>query len=169
MVAVVLLMGTPGTLAYWRSASSVPGATIEAGALALTPSPGCSPWTFTRTGGLPTWVGTTYPAATTDASGTQYLEPGDQLTSTCTYTLVATGAHLRGTFAVTQPSGMPAGVTASATYTLGGVSRATFTEDDDGKTLVATLTLDVPTTVQGLAGTTFTLSGVTVTARQVHS
>lgn len=169
VVAVVLLVGAQGSLAGWQATRSVAGASVRAGALGLSPSPGCSTWTFTRTGGPASWVGTTYPAATTDASGTQYLEPGDALTMTCTYALRAVGAHLRGAFEVTQPAGAPAGVSATATYAVGGASRSTFTDADDGATVVATVTLDVPSTLTTVQNSSFTLSGVTVTARQVHA
>lgn len=169
VVLVVLLLGGQGSFASWQATRTVAGGPVSSGALALTASPGCTAWTFTRTGGLQSWVGTTYPAAATNASGTQYLEPGDALTSTCTYTLRAVGEHLRGTFAVSQPSGMPAGVTATATYTVGGASQSMFTDADNGKAVVATLTVEVPSTVTTLQGTSSTLSGVSVTARQVHS
>jgi alternate signal-mediated exported protein len=168
-VAVVLLVGGNGSLAFWRSARSMSGASPASGALALTPNPGCTSWTFTQTGGPSAWSGTAYPAATTTTAGTKYVEPNDTLSATCTYTLKAVGTHLRGSFTLVQPSGAPSGATATATYTVGGAAQTTFTAADNGKAVVATLTLALPSTTTSSQGASFTLSGASISARQVHA
>lgn len=167
-VVVVLLVGTNGSLALWRATSTVKGGTVGSGGLGLTGS--CSAWTFTQTGGPGAYVGSTYPGSS-PATGTSsgLIEPNDTLRSTCTYTLRAVGEHLRGTLAVTQPGGAPAGTTATATFTVGGVTQSTFTDADNGKTVSAVVTLTIPNAVSTLQGTSFTLTGATVTATQVHA
>lgn len=170
-VAVVLLLGTDGSLALWRAGSTLAGASVSAGGLGLTG--GCSAWQLTQTGGPATYVGSTYPGAS-PATGTSsaYLEPNDTLRATCSYTLRAVGEHLRGTFRVVAPTGAPPGTTATATYTVGGASRATFTEADDGSPVSVVVTLTIPSALavsDGRQGTSFTLSGASITATQVHA
>jgi alternate signal-mediated exported protein len=168
-VAVVLLVGPSGSLAYWRTAGSIPGGSPGAGALALTPNPGCTAWTLTQTGGPSGWTGSSYPGSATNAATTKYVEPNDTLNATCTYTLKAAGTHLRGAFTLVQPAGAPAGATATATYTVAGATQTTFTAADNGKAVVATVTLTLPSTSTATQGGSFTLSGASISAKQVHA
>ena len=168
-VAAVLLLGTNGSLALWRTSGTVAGGNVGSGSLALAPNPGCTAWKFTRTGGPSAYNGTAYPGAATDGTTTKLVQPNDTLTTTCTYTLTAAGTHLRGAFVLAQPGGAPAGATATASYTVGGASQSTFTAGDNGKAVVATVTLDISSSVTGLQGSSFTLTGASITAKQVHA
>ncbi|WGL50406.1 alternate-type signal peptide domain-containing protein [Nocardioides sp. BP30] len=173
-VTVVLLVGGQGSLALWKASATLPTASTASGALRLVANPGCGGWRFTQTGGPAAWQGTSYPASTTNANGTQYVEPHDRLTQTCTYRLSATGEHLRATIALTQATisssaATTAGVAASATYTVNGAAATSVTELDDNASLVATIVLTVPDPVSTLQGTSLTVGGATVSLQQVHA
>lgn len=179
--AGVLLLGGAGSLAYWNAQVDAPGGTITSGTLKLAAaSPACTDWTLDSTGGATTYV-----------EGNPIV-PGDTLTEVCTYTISASGNHLSADLSVSTPTytgtanplstilGGTANTT--ATYKVGTVdTQGTITSADDGKNLVATITVTFPyggpvsspdpghdadNTTQGLSAT---LDAITINATQTHS
>lgn len=165
--AGTLLLGGAGSLAYWTSAQTVDGTSIEAGHLKLnTPDCGAG-W---QLDGTPK---TNY----TD----QLLVPGDTLTKVCTFTVDAAGSHLTADFDVTGggDTGTQAlldETTVTAVYKVNG--NAVGTTDvpvANGDTVTVDLTLDWPIgtgvdndTNVAAGGVTETLDAITVTATQHH-
>ena len=159
--AAVLLLGGAGTLAYWNDIGTVPGGTIQSGQLQLgTPDCG-SGWTLD--GGA--------------AFTTQLLVPGDTLTKVCTVDLVATGAHLGADLVVDTPTWgatnpLTSELTASATFTVNGVTKSHITSADDTGTgevqASVVVVFDGPAATNASQGLTATLNGINLVASQTH-
>src|SRR5690606_2430497 len=99
--------------------------------------------------------------------------PGDVISKTCTYSIAATGDHLRATLAAT--GGAVTGVLPlqieDQEFTVGGTAVTEISEADHGETLTATISVTLPlgATVDNTSKTqTATLSDYVVTATQVH-
>ncbi len=85
--AVLLLLGTGGTLAYWNDSAALAGTSIQTGELTLAVAPGAA-WDED----IDVWV------------------PGDSDTFTATLVLTATGDHMKGVVAIDETSlTIPAG------------------------------------------------------------
>ena len=162
VVAAVLLTGGAGTLAYWNDTETVAGTPMTSGELKLgTPACGAG-WVLD--GNVP--------------FTNQLVVPGDVLTKTCTIDLIARGAHLGAdlgvsTAAFAAPNALTAQLAPSASFTVGGATRAHVTAaDDTGATneIAATLrvTFDGPAATNASQALTATLNSVSVTATQTH-
>jgi len=177
-VAVVLLLGGNGSLAYWTGTAPIKSGGFSTGGLTLTPvtpvggQNGCTAWSLTRTGG-------TTSGTPTSSAVPALLQPHDVLKQTCTYQLRLTGDHLRGTITSSAAAGYQpiAGVTVTQqSMTLGSTSATNgtvaFPSVDGGTTLtlVFTLTVEDSTTSQSnpapAYGASFSTNGLTVTATQ---
>lgn len=136
--AAVLLLGGGTTLAYWTASVDIAGGTITAGELKLTPGT-CTDWTYAggtaNSGTVTNWV------------------PGDVVTKSCDYTIVAKGDNLAAK--LTAPATLTLNGTAPATgqatvdttYTVGTaaiVDGELVTDGDDGKKLTATFKVTFP-------------------------
>lgn len=170
--AAVLLVGGAGTLAFWTADETTPGATIDAGHLALLvdgTNVGCGAWSLDS--------GESAPATWADGDP---LVPGDVLSKECAFTIDADGNHLRATVGVSTPNltgTLAAGIDVDATdVTVAGTPATSFTELDDGDALAVTIT--VTFTDPGTADNTYNdpgtdvsavLDDITVTATQVHT
>jgi len=166
--AAVLLLGGAGSLAYWNATTTVGGASLSSGTLTLTdattPSCAAAPWTIDSGEA---------PAGATFTPGTDKLVPGDVITKTCTYTLGATGTHLRATLAATGGTAtgtLADALTVSSTFKDGGTDVTEVTDENDGDTLTAQISVTFEgasdNTTQDLAAT---LADYTVTLTQAHS
>jgi alternate signal-mediated exported protein len=160
----VLLLGGAGSLAYWSSTQDVPGGTINSGSLALS-TPSCGDWSLDALEQLPTAYADGDP-----------LVPGDVLTKTCTFTITATGNHLRATLGVTDTNFTPvndlsADLTAEADFTILSSSiPAEITEANDGDVVSADITVTFdPESGNESQSLTTVLDAITVTAEQIHS
>lgn len=159
--AGVILLGGAGSLAYWNATGDVPGGDITSGELKLTGGT-CGDWLLDG--------GDTFTPASSK------VVPGDSITKTCTFTVVATGDHLTADLSVTQPNvtgdtPLSTDLTASGSYEVGGNAVTQITEANDGDTLEAEVTVTFP--IGGSVDNTSqdqtaTLSAFTVTATQVH-
>lgn len=160
--AAILLMGGAGTLAYWTDTGTITGASITSGTLNLA-NPSCGSWTLDAAGGS-----TTFDPAT----GT--IVPGDTLTRTCTFDVVAVGNHLAADLSISTPSytgsnALTTDLSASAAFTVGGSSVTSITSADNGSVLSATVTLVFNTASDNTTeNLTAVLNDVTVTATQTH-
>lgn len=83
--AGVLLLGGAGSLAYWSATDTVDSIGVTAGELKLS-DPTCTGWLFD---GSETTEDKPYDPAT------DTIVPGDVLTQSCDYTIIAKGEHLR--------------------------------------------------------------------------
>jgi len=164
--AGVLLLGGAGSLAYWSSTATVPGGAISSGSLALS-TPVCGTWTLDTLEDPPT-------AYTTGDK----LVPGDVLKKSCTFSIAATGNHLRATLGVTSTSFTPvnalsADLTAGAVFTTTpGVTPlpASITDLDNGKVVTAAITVTFnPASGNSTQNLATVLNDITVTANQVHA
>jgi alternate signal-mediated exported protein len=160
--AGTLLLGGAGSLAFWNATATVDGSTVNAGSLVLD-GEDCSDWVLDNgevVGG---------------ADLADSIVPGDQITKTCTYTITATGDHLRATLDADggDETGSLAGVvTVTPSFDVGGSPVTEITEDNDGDTLTAKIVLDFP--YGATADNTSQLGNLdltdyVVTATQVHS
>jgi alternate signal-mediated exported protein len=167
--AGALLLGGAGSLAYWTATETVDGASVNSGTLTLTDSTeggSCAeaPWKIDA-GELP--------ASADFDPATELLVPGDVITKTCTYTLGATGTHLRatlGTTGGTASGALSSALTVSSTFKNGTTAVSEVTEADDG----ATLTAEISVTFQGASGNstqaqTAALADYVVTLTQAHA
>ena len=133
--AAVLLLGGAGSLAYWTDAATVDGGSITSGHLKLT-TPSCGGWTID--GG----------AAFNATTGR--VVPGDTLTKVCTFSVDASGDHLKANFtaaaaANTGDSALLSKVTIGATYKVGATTvSGTAVPVANGDTVTATITVDFP-------------------------
>ena len=161
--AVLLLLGGAGSLAYWSDDAAVPGGTIRSGRLELgDPSCGAG-WVLD--GGAP--------------YTTQLVVPGDTLTKTCTIDLIATGDHVGATLGIdtatwTTTNGLSGQLAASATFTVGGVTKTTVTDADDTGatdeiTAVVTVTFTGASATNASQNLSATLRDVSITATQTHT
>lgn len=164
--AALLLLGGAGSLAFWTATGTVSGGAIDTGSLALT-TPACAGgWTLDSAGGGGAYI-----------PGTTLLVPGDVISETCTTTLTATGAHMRGTITANTPNVTGA---AAGTFTVSvgniadtttGTNLTTFTNTNNGDTLavqVQVTFVDPGTADNSTQNLTAVLSDVTLTATQAH-
>jgi len=172
--AAVLLAGGAGSLAYWSGSTSLDAGSITSGTLKLE-NPACgADWKYAagKAG-----AGTTV---------TKYV-PGDVITKTCTFTITASGDNLSAklnTPAVSFPaaaSGSSRTLTPTADYKIGTAAAVngdnTITSADNGKTVTAAITVNIPfgsaenaatkVNVNDTQNLTTTLNTITVTATQV--
>lgn len=138
--AVGVLVGGTGTLAFWTDTVTVPGVTgITSGTMKLTDTTvgGC---------GSVGWVidASESPAGGAFVPASSLLVPGDVLSKTCTFSVAATGTHLRATIGVSAPSisgTLASALTVAGTFTKAGSPVTTLTSADDGATVTATITV----------------------------
>jgi len=160
--AGTLLLGGAGSLAFWNATATVDGSTVNAGSLTLTGAD-CSDWILDNGEDVPS-------VALVDS-----IVPGDQLTKTCTYTITATGDHLRATLGASggaKTGDLAAAVSVTPSFDVGGNTVTEITEANDGDTLTAKIVLDFPygTGVDNdTQGDAVNLSDYVVTATQVHN
>lgn len=163
--AALLLVGGAGSLAFWNATATVsgPGA-IQSGELKLQNQDCGSGWVFD--GGE---VVADKPYVPGDL-----IVPGDVLSQTCTFDVLATGEHLRASVsaggAVASLALAPY-LTVGANFTIGGTPGITeITEANNGQELSVDVTVTfnpaADNTTQNLAGA---LSDFTVTLQQVHN
>lgn len=163
--AAALLLGGAGTLAYWNATATVGGGAITAGELKLTDT--------TAGGGCAT-AGWTLDGGGTYTPGTSLVVPGDVLTKTCQFQIVATGDHLAAAATVTTPAGtgaLPTSVVGAFTVD-GSALAGNVTSAQDGKILEAKITVTVDQTVSldnASQGKASTIGDYTVTLTQAHS
>jgi alternate signal-mediated exported protein len=165
VAAGVLLLGGAGSLAYWSSTQDVPGGTINSGSLALS-TPTCGAWSLDT---LETGPPVTFTAG-------DPLVPGDVLTKTCTFTITATGNHLRATLGVTDTNFTPVNdlsddLDATAVFTVGANPiPAEITEANNGNVVSAAITVTFdPDSGNESQSKSTVLDAITVTADQVHN
>lgn len=160
--AGTLLLGGAGSLAFWNATATVDGSTVSAGSLTLS-GDDCSEWVLDNgevVGG---------------ADLADSIVPGDQITKTCTYTIGATGDHLRATLGTTGGSAtgdLASVVTVTPSFDVGGSAVTEITEANDGDTLTAKIVLDFPygaTADNSSQLDSLDLSDYVVTATQVHN
>lgn len=148
-VGVALLLGGAGTLAYWNDSASVgTDGTITAGQLTIAPDSSVTTdgWTVTN--------GVVVDQAVDLADFTAV--PGDTLTYTATFEVVAEGDNLVAEVGVGANSIAPvdasdaadvalAGrLSQSVTYTVNGAPGASVTLDEGTHTVVVTVTVEWP-------------------------
>jgi alternate signal-mediated exported protein len=156
-------MGGAGTLAYWTGTGTVTGGSISSGTLDLA-NPSCGSWALDAAGG-----------PTTFDPATDAIVPGDTLTRTCTFDIVAVGNHLAadlsiGTPTYTGSNSLTSGLSASAVFTVGGASVTQITSADNGAVLSATVSVVFdPASDNTTQNLTAVLNDVTVTATQTHA
>lgn len=167
--AVLLSLGGTGTMATWVGSQTITGGTVKSGSLVLA-GVGCGDWSLDTAGGLPA----TY-------SPGDLLVPGDVLTKQCSFTVTATGSHMKADVALTTPSFSGAGadflgkLTANVSgVTLNGqafnLGSSQITSADNGKTLAATIQVAFSSTAGNLTqGLTTVLDDLTLTATQTHA
>ena len=166
--AVLLLGGGGGTLAVWTQDTPVGGGPITSGSLALATDAtrtGCGAWVLDA--GEPTQA--TY-------SPGDPLVPGDVLTRRCSFAVEAVGDHMRASVDVSEAvfSGSDGdfGGTLAAEVSdveVDGVPVTSFTDEDDGKTLTASVVVTFASTAgNGTANLETVLDEVVLTATQVH-
>lgn len=108
--AGVLLLGGAGSLAFWSDSDAVDGGTFTAGSLNLEPLNTCDAWNLDsgEPGGQPF------------DPATDLLVPGDTVTKTCSFTIDATGEHLRASVeAVPGTAGVAPDLFATGDFTMG--------------------------------------------------
>ncbi|MFS2279881.1 alternate-type signal peptide domain-containing protein [Microbacterium sp. OR21] len=138
--AVLLLLGTGGSLAYWNSSADLGGQTISAGQLKVEQDAAAPVWKITHTTGQPTTV--------TDIAAVK-LVPGDTLEYTGKFNITAQGQNLA--FSVNLAKGsIAAATTGNAAANAALVTRlansATFTVNGGAATNAGTVvTINEPT------------------------
>ncbi len=150
--AVVLLLSTGGTLAYWNSTADIGGANITAGRLSVAQTTAPS-WSITH-------AGSTTPVAVTDITAVRIV-PGDTLTYTGSYAVSSQGQNL--TFTVGLGGGAISSDTTAANIALRDRLTETATFAVNGGAAISagtTVTIPTPTTAPNDVKTT----PVTVTA-----
>lgn len=175
--AGVLLLGGAGSLAYWTASDSVDGGTITSGELKLTAGD-CDDWTYAA-------------GAASAGDPVALFVPGDKITTTCTFALVASGDNLSATVAAPAtvtytptPAAPSLVLTPVTTYAIDGpdartiTNGGTVTSADGGQTITATFNVTIPygtnegaaTVINGndTQGITATLDELTVTLTQVN-
>lgn len=161
--AVALLAGGAGSLAVWNADATVDGVRVATGDLKLTDADNCAaqPFKFAD--------GTTYNPG---PSGVTRIVPGDVLTKTCTFKITARGQNLSADLTTAGPTRSTNSalsvLTAEGSYTVDGASTSTITSAQNGKDLVAKITIALPASAgNGTQNTGITINGYTVTATQV--
>ncbi|TIC85517.1 alternate-type signal peptide domain-containing protein [Nocardioides sp. GY 10127] len=165
---VLVLLQVGGTLASWTDGIAVDGVDdLTAGSMALTDTTvgtcAAAGWTLDSAED---------PAGAAFLPASQRLVPGDVLTKDCTFTLAATGEHLRATLSTTSPTatGALAGeLSVGGTFTVDSVAATEVTDADDGATIAATLTITYAGTADNTTQlTSADIGGYTVSLDQVH-
>ncbi len=137
--AAILLLGGAGTLAYWSDSADVNGGSVRTGTLALS-DPDCDAQ----------WV---YAAGNAGAGNpVTLIVPGDTLQKQCRFDVDATGDNLTatlttpGTVAVSTDKTAPTfDATVGAAYAIAGNPvPSVITSDNDGDTVIATITVTFP-------------------------
>ncbi len=161
-----LLLGGPGSLAFWSDDESVGGSDINGGSMSIA--------TDATNTGCGAWQLDTGESSSAYADGDP-LVPGDVLTKTCAYTIHAVGNHLRATVDITSPSfsgtdgdfgGMLTATVSS--LTVDGSPATEFTEADDGKTLGVDVSVTWDSADTGHMNAGSVLDDLALTASQVH-
>ena len=143
--AAVLLLGGAGTMAYWTgSAEATAPAPLQSGTFAASGS-NCTPWQYTSDDG---------------GGAVTAIVPGDTVTTTCTFTLDATGDHVALGGATVQNPVWTAPTDPLPTA-LGNASVGTITVTPSGGGAVSTATPD-PTTGQFPGGALAVPTGATI-------
>ena len=155
-----LLLGGAGSLAYWSDESTIGGADIESGTLALS-APSCAGWKLD---------GDTAFAA-------QKLVPGDVLTQVCTFTVTAEGAHLAATFDVSTPTwdeadALTGELDVDAAYRIDAEPVTAFpaaVANEDVVTATVTVAFDGAAATNASRSISSALDDITITATQSHA
>lgn len=160
--AGTLLLGGAGSLAFWNATATVAGGTLNSGSLKLVAgADNCTP--FVLDDDEPATAGPTV------------IVPGDTLTKTCTYTVNATGNHLRANLSAVGPQFtsetlLAADLDIDASFTVDGSAVSSITSDNDGDVLEAKIVLTFdPESDNATQLGTATLGNYVVTATQVHN
>lgn len=162
-VAGALLLGGAGTLAYWSDSDDVAGSEFNAGSLSLTPLNGCDVWNLDsgEPGGQPF------------APDTDLLVPGDVVTKVCTFTVDATGEHLRATVTAATPTGSDAlfsELDVDTDLSIGEDTITEITDDNDGNTLTVTVTVTFdPDSGNDSQTDSALLDDIAIVTQQVHA
>jgi alternate signal-mediated exported protein len=139
--AAALLLGGAGSLAYWTAVGNADGGSITAGTLTLSAGT-CDDWT--------------YAAGAANAGNPVVLfVPGDKVTTTCTFTIGATGDNLSASITApttlnvtTTPSGTSFQADVTTAYQIDGTtidpSTRKVTSADNGTDLTATFDVTIP-------------------------
>ncbi len=168
-LGATLLVGGAGTMAVWTEGVTVGGGAINAGHMDLVTdatNTGCGAWTIDTGESIPT----TYTVG-------DKLVPGDVLSRNCAYTISAVGNHLRATVATSAVnfSGTSTDFAGNLHATVSalkvnGVTATSFTDDNNGQALTATVSVTFDNTAgNATENMTTVLDAITVTATQVHS
>lgn len=159
--AGTLLLGGAGSYALWSTSATVSGTSLNSGHLALL-DPSCGDWQLDS--------GESAPLTYADGDP---IVPGDALTRVCTYTIDASGNHLRATVAADAPTlsaNYAGAVTVDAVdLQVDGSPATEFTEDNDGDTLQVTVKATFNSSVTDHQDVVGSLGDVTVNVNQVHS
>jgi alternate signal-mediated exported protein len=138
--AGALLLGGAGSLAYWTTQDGADGGSITGGTLTLSDGT-CDGWKYAA-------------GAASAGDPVALFVPGDKVTTTCTFTIGATGDNLSASIAaptdldvtVEGTTSFQAAVT--TTYKVGGTTVTPGTDHvtsaDDGKELTATFDVTIP-------------------------
>lgn len=130
--AAALLLGGAGSLAYWNATGTINGGSVTSGHLKLEAD---------DTG---TWE---LNGVEVDPISDVRIVPGDTLEFTGSYTIDAAGDNLQADVTVTgatESGPLAAYVDTDLDYTVEGAAATTITEDNDGDTLEAVVTVDFP-------------------------
>ncbi|WP_341926456.1 alternate-type signal peptide domain-containing protein [Nocardioides psychrotolerans] len=176
-VAAVLLTGGAGTLAFWSDGDTIATPDLSSGGLDIVQT-ACPDWTLDGDGGAGGLL------------GAREIVPGDTLTRTCTYDIVAEGDHFEATLNLdqgllsTDVNGLEDELVLDADFTLDGlpvglppvvgevvVPGAPTTFYDGTYTLTAVLTADFPYGVEdnGSQDLSVTLEDIAVTLTQTDN
>lgn len=140
--AAVLLLGGAGSLAYWTDNDVVQPGSFASGEIKLTNGTCATSWTYA-------------PGNAKAGSVVTAIVPGDKITKTCTFTVLAKGDNLSAT--PTLPAVIPVrktssdpgtstlDATAAATYTTtSGFTAGKLTPSNNNDTLSAAITVSFP-------------------------
>jgi alternate signal-mediated exported protein len=165
----VLILGGAGTLAAWTDSQTISGGSITSGHLQLATdatNTGCTAWRLDS--------GESAPVTYTNGDP---LVPGDVLTKDCAFTVRATGNHLRATVGIsavnfsgtnTDFGGKLTAAVSAVKVNGSGVTE--ITEQDNGKTMSATVTVTFNSNATNSTEDLSTvLDSLTLTATQVHA
>ncbi|WP_375003316.1 alternate-type signal peptide domain-containing protein [Aeromicrobium sp. CTD01-1L150] len=168
--AAVLLLGGVGTLAFWTDSETIDGGSVSSGELALENGQCDDDWAYAEGN-----------ASAGETVG--LIVPGDSLAKECTFDITAAGDNLQAE--LTTPDDVDLGSTpeaptleasVDAEFTIGGSPvPAVITEDNDGDTVTATLTVTFPFGTEATENANdtrnllITLDEITVTLTQTES
>jgi alternate signal-mediated exported protein len=168
-VGVLLFLGGAGTLAFWTDSQPIAGGAINSGHLKIVTdatNTGCGSWKLDSAESAPA----TYTVG-------DPLVPGDTLTRDCSFTVKATGNHLRATVGITAVnfSGTDGDFSGKlnasvSAVKIDGTPVTSFTEADNGGTLTASVTVTFDSgALNGTEDLATLLDSLTLTATQVHA